>query len=388
MSAPPLALYIHLPWCIRKCPYCDFNSHEQRGALPETAYVDALLEDLQHDLDTAGTSPPPELASVFIGGGTPSLFSPAAIARLLVGIRRQLNLRTPTEITLEANPGSLEASRFSALREAGITRLSLGVQSFDDDHLRRLGRIHDGHAAVRAVEAAMQAGFERLNIDLMFALPGQQPHQALRDIDTALALGAAHISHYQLTLEPNTVFYRRPPQLPDEDAIADMQERCAGRLLSAGLQQYEVSAWARPGHACRHNLNYWQYGDYLGLGAGAHGKISFPDSGEIRRYRRHRIPDNYLRRSTRQRLVHTHPVLPAERPLEFAMNALRLNAGACLALYRKRTGLPASTLLEPLQPALQQGLALLDEDRLRLTPAGQRHLNEVLLPLVPEDPNA
>ncbi len=384
MATPPLALYIHLPWCVRKCPYCDFNSHERRGPLPEKAYVDALLEDLAHDLDISGA--PRELVSIFIGGGTPSLFSPEAISRLLEGIAARVAL--PTEITLEANPGSLETSRFGALREAGVTRLSLGVQSFNDNHLRDLGRIHDGTAARRAAEAAFDAGFDRLNLDLMFGLPKQRLNDALQDIDTALALGAEHISHYQLTLEPNTLFYRRPPTLPDDDSIAEMQVRCGQHLHRAGLVQYEVSAWSRPGQSCRHNLNYWQYGDYLGLGAGAHGKLSFADDKRIIRYRRHRIPETYLRLDAPRRVTHRQEVSPRERPLEFAMNALRLNDGISLALYNCRTGLPDDTLLGPLQPALDQGLAKLENEQLRLTTEGQLHLNHLLLPLIPDSPGS
>ena len=386
MSAPPMALYIHLPWCLRKCPYCDFNSHERSGPLPENTYVDALLEDLACDLEILDGARPRVLTSIFIGGGTPSLFSPDAIARLLEGIATQLPL--PAEITLEANPGSLEVSRFVGLHQAGISRLSLGIQSFNDAHLRRLGRIHDGATALRAVETAQQAGFERLNVDLMFGLPGQHTDEALQDIDTALALDVAHISHYQLTLEPNTVFYRHPPALPDEDSIALMQARCGERLRQAGLVQYEVSAWSRPGHNCHHNLNYWQYGDYLGLGAGAHGKLSFADENRILRYRRHRIPDTYLQLDGPRRVVHCHEVLLRERPLEFAMNGLRLNAGIPLALYNNRTGLPDQTLLDPLTPALRQGLAILEAGQLRLTAEGLLHLNELLLPLVPEQTGA
>ena len=382
MSPPPLALYIHLPWCVRKCPYCDFNSHEQRGPLPETAYVDALLADLEHDLQIADEARPRELTSIFIGGGTPSLFSATAIARLLGGISRHFPL--PGEITLEANPGSLEAGRFRDLREAGITRLSLGVQSFNDTRLRQLGRIHDGTTALRAAEAALDAGFEHLNLDLMFGLPNQQEHEALDDIDTALALGASHISHYQLTLEPNTVFYRHPPPLPDADSIAGMQARCGDRLRQAGLAQYEVSAWCRSDQHCRHNLNYWQYGDYLGLGAGAHGKLSFAGEDRILRYQRHRVPDTYLQLDPARRVIRNQAVSRHERPLEFAMNALRLNAGVELDMYKTRTGLAAETLLDPLQPALMQGLARLEHNRLRLTPQGLLHLNALLLPLVPE----
>ncbi len=382
MSPPPLALYIHLPWCVRKCPYCDFNSHERRGPLPEKAYIDALLMDLEYDLQIADAGRPGELTSIFIGGGTPSLFSATAVARLLEGISKYFPL--PGEITLEANPGSLEATRFRDLREAGITRLSLGVQSFNDTRLRQLGRIHDGNTALRAAETALDAGFEHLNLDLMFGLPDQQEHEALHDIDTALALGASHISHYQLTLEPNTVFYRRPPKLPDADSIARMQARCGDKLRQAGLVQYEVSAWSRPDQHCRHNLNYWQYGDYLGLGAGAHGKLSFAGEDRILRYQRHRVPDTYLQLDPDRRVTRTQVVARHERPLEFAMNGLRLTTGVELDMYKNRTGLPVETLLDPLQSALAQGLARLERNRLRLTTAGLLHLDALLLPLVPE----
>jgi oxygen-independent coproporphyrinogen-3 oxidase len=281
--APPLALYVHIPWCVKKCPYCDFNSHAREGALPVDAYIEAVLGDLDRDLDRFGEAVAGrEAVSVFFGGGTPSLFAPDAIARLIGGAAERVLLRSGAEITMETNPGTVEHGRFDEYRRAGVTRISLGVQTFEDDKLRRLGRIHSAGEADRAIKTAQDAGFDNVNLDLMYALPEQTLEGALADIDRAIAFAPAHVSHYQLTLEPNTLFAAKPPPLPDTDAAWDMQEACQRRLADAGFAQYEVSAYARDGRRCGHNLNYWTFGDYLGIGAGAHGKISGADGRVVR----------------------------------------------------------------------------------------------------------
>ena len=304
-TAPvPLALYIHIPWCARKCPYCDFNSHEARGPVPERAYVDALLADLEQDLPRVWGR---RLESVFIGGGTPSLFSAEALERLLSGLRARLPLRPDTEITLEANPGTVERGRFAEFREAGINRLSIGVQSFDDEQLRRLGRIHDRRDAFAAAEAAHAAGLDNFNLDLMFGLPGQTVAQGLADIANAIALQPAHVSYYQLTIEPNTLFHQSPPTLPDDEMIDAIQQRAQVELARQGYERYEVSAFARENRRCRHNLNYWEFGDYLGIGAGAHGKLTDPASGQIHRLWKLKHPRDYLK-------------VPAPQPASAAMN--------------------------------------------------------------------
>ena len=291
-TAPiPLALYVHIPWCARKCPYCDFNSHEARGPVPESAYVDALLADLEQDLPRVWGR---RIESVFIGGGTPSLFSAEALDRLLAGLRARLPLRPDTEITLEANPGAVEQGKFAEFREIGINRLSIGVQSFNDEQLQRLGRIHDRRVAFAAAEAAHVAGLDNFNLDLMFGLPEQTVEQALADIANAVALQPAHLSYYQLTIEPNTRFYQSPPTLPDDETISLMQERTQAELARQGYRQYEVSAYARETRRCRHNLNYWEFGDYLGIGAGAHGKLTDPAAGRIHRLWKLKQPRDYL----------------------------------------------------------------------------------------------
>src|SRR5262245_34222621 len=318
-ALPPLALYVHIPWCVKKCPYCDFNSHERNGALPEAAYVGALLRDLEQLLPHVWGR---RLTSVFIGGGTPSLFAPESIDALLAGVRARLTLDPGAEITLEANPGTVEAARFGGFRGAGVTRISVGVQSFDDAMLRKLGRIHGAVEARRAVEAAL-AAFDTVNLDLMYGLPGQTLEMARADIEAGVATGVPHLSAYQLTLEPNTVFYSKPPQLPEHDLCADMQVMIEEWLEKNGFEHYETSAFARPGHRCRHNLNYWEFGDYLGIGAGAHGKISFPD--RITRHSRMKQPREYL--SASSTLAEERTIPPAELPFEFMLNALRLPYG-------------------------------------------------------------
>jgi oxygen-independent coproporphyrinogen-3 oxidase len=322
-ALPPLALYVHIPWCVRKCPYCDFNSHERTGSLPEAEYIQKLLLDLENLLPSVWGR---RLTSVFIGGGTPSLFSPESIDALLSGVRARLPLEPGAEITLEANPGTVEAARFRGFRDAGVNRISIGVQSFDERMLKALGRIHSSGEARRAIDAAL-ASFERVNVDLMYGLPGQDSAGAVSDIEQAVAAGAPHISAYQLTIEPNTVFFSRPPLLPPHDACADMQVLVENFLNEKQFEHYETSAFARPGQRCRHNLNYWQFGDYLGIGAGAHGKVSFPD--RITRHERPKAPAAYLRGDAMQEAV----VDPAQLPFEFMLNALRLVEGVASTLF-------------------------------------------------------
>jgi oxygen-independent coproporphyrinogen-3 oxidase len=367
---PPLALYVHIPWCVRKCPYCDFNSHERAEALPEREYVARLIGDLESLLPSVWGR---RLASVFIGGGTPSLFSPEAIDELLAAVRARLPLAPGAEITLEANPGTVEASRFRGFRAAGINRISLGIQSFDDAMLAALGRIHSAAEARNAVAAAL-ASFDNVNIDLMYGLPSQTLAMARSDIEAALACGVPHLSAYQLTLEPNTVFYRRPPPLPEHDACADMQLAVEDALAAAGYEHYETSAFARPGHRCRHNVNYWEFGDYLGIGAGAHGKISFPD--RVTRHERIKQPRDYL--TAASTLAREAIVPAAELPFEFMLNALRLIDGFPIALYEERTGLPLTTVINPLDAAERRGLVQRDWQRVRPTERGRLFLNELL----------
>ncbi|MEN9628736.1 MAG: oxygen-independent coproporphyrinogen oxidase HemN [Pseudomonadota bacterium] len=374
-ALPPLALYVHLPWCLRKCPYCDFNSHEHAAgaALPEAAYLDALCADLEASLPLVWGR---RVVSVFIGGGTPSLFSPQGIDRLLADIRARLPLEPGCEVTLEANPGTFERDRFRAFRAAGVTRLSVGVQSFSDDHLRAIGRVHDA-AQARAAVAEAAAAFETYNIDLMYALPGQSLAALRADLDQALAFEPPHLSIYHLTLEPNTVFAVRPPQgLPDEDGASDMLDLIVQRTGAVGLKRYEVSAFARSGHRCTHNLNYWQFGDYLGLGAGAHGKLSFPD--RIVRQVRWREPAAYVRNAMDGKAVsNQHEVTAADLPFEFMLNALRLAEGFDLALLAERTGLGVHTVQAGIDRAVAQGMLLQSGNRLVPTARGFDFLSDV-----------
>jgi oxygen-independent coproporphyrinogen-3 oxidase len=381
MLAPPLSLYVHLPWCVRKCPYCDFNSHRAPARLPERAYVDALLEDLARLAnEVTGRS----VCSVFFGGGTPSLFEPASIARVLEGVGRAPGLEPGAEVTLEANPGAADAGRFAGYRAAGVNRLSVGVQSFDDGCLSRIGRIHDARAAHLAIDAARAAGFERLNLDLMYALPGQELAGALADVRAALAHEPGHVSHYQLTLEPGTPFDRSPPPLPDDAAADDMQVAAADALGEAGYVRYEISAWARPGHASVHNLNYWRFGDYLGIGAGAHGKLTDARRGAVRRTVRERHPSRYVEGlaacTDGPRL---DPVAPAHLPFEFALNAARLVDGFETALFEARTGLPRETIDAPLRHAEALGLVERSPVRVRPTALGLRFHNDLVLQFMP-----
>jgi oxygen-independent coproporphyrinogen-3 oxidase len=370
-TLPPLSLYVHWPWCVRKCPYCDFNSHEPDGAVPEAEYLAALRADLESALPLVWGRP---VVSVFIGGGTPSLMSGAGLARLLSDVRMLLPLAADAEITLEANPGTVDAARFAEFRAAGVTRLSIGVQSFDEDKLRALGRIHDRAQALAAVSAA-QRHFDTFNLDLMYALPGQD--LAALHADLAQALGEApHVSLYQLTLEPNTLFAKYPPELPDEDTAAAMQELVESEAAAAGYAHYEVSAYARPGHRCRHNLNYWAFGDYLGIGAGAHGKLSFPH--RIVRQVRYREPRSYLEHAARgEFLAESREVPRADLPFEFMLNALRLTEGYPGEWFTARTGLAPGAIDAALTQAEARGLIERDHFRVRPTPLGRRFLSDL-----------
>jgi oxygen-independent coproporphyrinogen-3 oxidase len=369
-ALPPLALYAHIPWCVRKCPYCDFNSHEHAGALPENEYVAKLILDLERLLPSVWGR---RLVSVFIGGGTPSLFSPEAIDRLLSALRARLTVEPGAEITLEANPGAAEAARFRGFRDAGVNRLSIGVQSFDERMLAALGRIHGPDEARRAIEAA-RASFDNVNVDLMYGLPGQTLAMARADVEEAAARGVPHISAYQLAIEPNTVFWSRPPQLPEHDECADMQLEVERVLGESGFEHYETSAFAKPDRRCRHNMNYWEFGDYLGIGAGAHGKLSFPD--RITRHERVKQPREYLQLDDTLACQRTIPA--GELPFEFMLNALRLVEGFPLRLFEERTGLPSLVMEESLKKGEEVGLLERDWKRVRPTVRGRRFLNDLL----------
>ena len=383
-SNPPLGLYIHIPWCVRKCPYCDFNSHVA-DSIPEQAYVDALLADLEQDLPLVWGRP---IESIFVGGGTPSLFSGEAIERLFSGLRALLNFAPGIEITLESNPGSADAANYRAYREAGINRLSIGVQSFDDRQLTTLGRIHDAAEARRAYAAARAAGFDNINLDLMFGLPAQSVDAALTDLEQALDLAPEHISHYQLTIEPNTLFHHRPPEkLPDDDSGWAQTEACESLLESHGYRHYEISAWCRERRESRHNLNYWHFGDYLGIGAGAHGKITIGGENRVVRRVRQRQPRAYLESSGHERIVSEVELDAGDLGFEFMLNALRLRQGFPLHLFHDNTGLELDAVLPELKTARDQGLLEFDARGIRPTELGFRHLNTLqALFLNPERP--
>jgi oxygen-independent coproporphyrinogen-3 oxidase len=378
-----LSLYIHIPWCVKKCPYCDFNSHGLRAAMPEREYVGALLADLDGDLADFGDAVRGrEIISVFFGGGTPSLFAPDSIAAILDGASASIPFARDCEITLETNPGTVEHGRFDSYLKAGVNRISFGVQSFDDEKLRALGRIHSSTEAETAVKLAQDAGYANINLDLMYALPRQTPAGALADVERAIALQPAHISHYQLTLEPGTPFAKRPPPLPDHDAAWDMQEACQARLAESGYAQYEVSAYAQPGSRCRHNLNYWEFGDYLGIGAGAHGKLT--DARTVRRRWKTRSPVAYLQNArTPQRVGGDETVTAGQLPFEFMLNALRLNDGVAMDVFRTRTGLPPEAIDAPLREARANGWLVDDPMRLEPTPLGRRFLNDLIEVFLP-----
>jgi oxygen-independent coproporphyrinogen-3 oxidase len=378
-ALPPLALYVHVPWCVRKCPYCDFNSHELREALPDGAYVDALIADLERALPSVWGR---RVHSIFFGGGTPSLLPAAAVDGLLAAFRARLQLAADAEITLEANPGTFEAEKFREFRAAGVNRLSIGIQSFNPARLKELGRIHDDREAHRAIEIA-HASFDNFNLDLMYALPEQTLAEAEADVAAALAVRVPHLSFYHLTLEPNTLFHRFPPPLPDEETSAAIGDMVEERLVAAGYVHYETSAYARSGAECKHNLNYWRFGDYLGIGAGAHSKISFHD--RIVREMRFKQPREYLARNAAGDAVQErHAVERRELGFEFMMNALRLADGFDVALFAERTGLPIVAVERPLAAAEAKGLIERDHARIRPTALGRRFLNDLLQLFLPE----
>jgi putative oxygen-independent coproporphyrinogen III oxidase len=374
LELPPLSLYVHIPYCVRKCPYCDFNSHQSNDEIPEQAYVEALIKDLNNDLPWVQGR---KLHSVFFGGGTPSLFSAKAIETIIDSAHQLIGFEEAIEITLEANPGTFEQQKFANYRTAGVNRLSIGVQSFNNKHLSTLGRIHDGKQALAAIEMALAADFERLNIDLMHGLPDQTSNQALADLDTAINTGTSHISWYQLTIEPNTEFFSKPPTLPIEDELAEIQQTGQQKLYQAGFRQYEVSAFSRHGAVCDHNINYWQFGDYLGIGAGAHGKATLVDQGQIVRTTKTRQPANYL--ATAETAKASDKIIANnELPLEFMMNALRLRAGVNNDLFTARTGLDRQVIQPTITQLQSQGLLKDDPATDCASDLGYRFLNTVL----------
>ena len=371
-ALPPLSLYVHIPWCIRKCPYCDFNSHEAKADVDEALYVDALMADLESTLPSVWGR---KIHSIFIGGGTPSLFSAASIDLLLAGVRARLSVSPDAEVTLEANPGTFEREKFAGFFAAGVNRLSLGVQSFNDEKLKALGRVHDAGEARRAAEAAMMI-FGNVNLDLMFALPGQTLAEAEADVAAALVFDTPHLSFYQLTLEPNTLFHRHPPALPDDDLADDIQLHVAQRLAGAGHVRYEVSAYAKPRRECMHNLNYWRFGDYLGIGAGAHSKLSFAD--RIERAVRYKQPSQYLENALAHApLLETTMVTRDDVGFEFMLNALRLTDGVPTPLFAERTGMPLAIVAGAIDEAVHRGLMEPGPAQLRATPLGRRFLNDL-----------
>ncbi|MBL8524375.1 MAG: oxygen-independent coproporphyrinogen III oxidase-like protein [Betaproteobacteria bacterium] len=381
-ALPPLSLYIHIPWCVRKCPYCDFNSHEGKGAIPERQYIDALISDLDYTLPKIWGR---RVYSVFFGGGTPSLFSAEAIDGILAAVRARLSLDSDAEITLEANPGTFEAEKFRGFRAAGVNRLSIGIQSFNENHLKALGRIHNSDEARRAIQIA-QENFDNINLDLMFALPNQTLAECERDIETALSFNTHHLSIYHLTLEPNTLFHAFPPPLPDDDLAADMLDMVRQKLAAAGYVNYETSAYAKPTRESdsrsRHNMNYWRFGDYIGIGAGAHGKISFPD--RITREARYKQPQAFMERAVLGDAIQEGKTISAaELPFEFMLNALRLTEGFTLAMFVERTGLPVTAISSTLDAAEAKGLIARDHIAVKPTDKGRLFLNDLLEMFLP-----
>ena len=382
-ALPPLSLYIHFPWCARKCPYCDFNSHQVKNTIPETAYVESLVKDLENDLPLIWGR---RISSVFIGGGTPSLISPERLDDLLSSIRARLPINPDTEITLEANPGAIEQSKFNEFYSLGINRISIGAQSFDDDCLQHLGRIHNARESVSAIESAYKAGFDNVNIDLMFGLPGQKQASAINDINTAIDLNPKHISYYQLTVEPNTYFHKHPPILPEIDSIDWLQAACQALLKQSDYQQYEVSAYARLGAQCRHNLNYWQFGDYLGIGAGAHAKISNASKQTIYRYWKVKQPQDYISKVVvNQQIAGMKKLARHDAGFEFMLNAMRLSDGFETRLFTEHAGLPILVVEKQLKEAKLKGLIEWDLTRIRPTERGRRYLNDLLELFLPSD---
>ena len=379
-ALPPLALYIHIPWCLKKCPYCDFNSHEGRGEVPEARYVAALMSDLEFALPSIWGR---RIVSAFLGGGTPSLFSPESIDAILAGVRARVPILPDAEITLEANPGTFERAKFAAFKAAGINRLSLGVQSFNARFLGALGRVHDEHEARAAALAALEI-FGNVNLDLMYALPGQTIADARADVAAALHIAPPHVSFYHLTIEPNTLFHRHPPKLPDDELSADIGDLVDAELSASGYVHYETSAHARPGYECRHNLNYWRFGDYLGIGAGAHSKISFPS--RVVRQVRYKKPEQYMDRAEQGApLLEQHEVPRAEIGFEFMLNALRLADGVPVGLFRERTGFPLTLVEKELGEAEKRGLLERDHLNLRASPLGRRFLNDLQALFLPRE---
>ncbi|QUJ67035.1 radical SAM family heme chaperone HemW [Photobacterium sp. GJ3] len=387
LTPPPLSLYVHIPWCVQKCPYCDFNSHALKEAIPELDYIDALLDDLDIDLARFGLeSQPRPLHSIFIGGGTPSLISAPEIKRLLSGIQARIPFSDHIEITMEANPGTVEAGRFQAYREAGVNRISIGVQSFQDEKLKRLGRIHGCEEAVRAAGLAQEAGLNSFNLDLMHGLPDQSVADAIGDLKQAIALDPPHLSWYQLTIEPNTLFYSKPPTLPDDDDLWDIFEQGHALLSAAGYEQYEISGYSKPGKQCQHNLNYWRFGDYLGIGCGAHGKVSFAD-GTITRTVKVKHPRGYLN-PQKAYLDQETQVADTERPFEFFMNRFRLLEACPKQDYVERTGLPLDSIRQPITWALEKQYLMDQGDHWQITEQGKLFLNDLLAAFVAEDEEA
>jgi len=379
----PLSLYIHIPWCVRKCPYCDFNSHALKSDLPEQEYIKALLADLESDLPRIWGR---RISSIFIGGGTPSLFSPEAINHLFSGLRARLSITAECEITMEANPGTVEQGRFNEFRDIGINRLSLGIQSFDDQALKQLGRIHNAAEARAAIQVARDAGFDNINLDLMFGLPGQSPELGLNDLRSGLAFAPEHLSWYQLTIEPNTFFYTHPPQLPLDESTDQLFMRGQALIAEQAYEQYEVSAYSLKKRQCRHNLNYWEYGDYLGIGAGAHAKISDPASGTITRYERYRQPQQYMDAIKNGDGINQQRVVQdREKVFEFMLNALRLTRGFERSLFEERTGLSSQLIAAQVSELEKLGLLLQEGDRLVPSEQGRRFLNEMTERFLPED---
>jgi putative oxygen-independent coproporphyrinogen III oxidase len=378
MKTPPLALYAHFPWCVQKCPYCDFNSYTLRDELPEQRYVDALVRDLDAQLVELDVRP---LTSIFLGGGTPSLFSPAAIGRVIEHARKSLGFAGDIEVTLEANPGTIERGRFAEYRAAGVTRVSLGAQSFDERQLKLLGRIHSADETRRAAEELHAAGLSNFNLDLMYALPGQTAEEAQADLEAALALKPAHLSQYHLTIEPGTVFAAAPPVQPADEIVEDMLGRCLHSLEAAGFEQYEVSGYARPGAKCAHNLNYWTFGDYIGIGAGAHGKLSFAENGLAVRTQQTREPRRYL--AAEPGALVRKPISTQDLPFEFAMNGFRLVRGFADEQFESRTGLSIAVLERALAPLVGRGLVERGRESWAATPKGFRFLNDILVELLP-----
>ncbi len=380
---PPLALYLHFPWCVQKCPYCDFNSHELKSAIDEKAYIDALISDLEQELPLFwGRS----ISSIFMGGGTPSLFSPESIDKLLSALRARVTFAPDIEITMEANPGSVELGKFKEFSAAGINRLSIGIQSFNDEKLKALGRIHGRKEAIRAAEMAHDAGFNSFNLDLMYGLPNQTLPQAIDDIETAMALEPKHLSHYQLTIEPNTFFHHQPPTVPDDDHVWDMQEACQIRLAKKDYAQYEISAYAKKGYQCQHNLNYWQFGDYLGIGAGAHGKLSNANEQKISRNWKVKQPQDYLNNAASEKRIAGQKILTRDdASFEFMMNALRLNDGFKTELFQQHVGLPISIIEKSLHLAEEKQWIEWQLKQIKPTDLGRQYLNNLLELFMPEN---